>query len=297
VYTIIAIATTYNRINKTLLSISSLYDTFRNNDNFSLKIIIIDDFSTDGTVDAIRDQFVDVDIIQGGGDLYWNQGMIIGLDIAIKENPDYYLIFNDDVVFFQDAFSTLFSTLSKSCDRGATPNLPVIIAGATMDGKGLTSYGGLVRSSIWHPLRFSRATVSNKQVYCDTLNMNCALMTREVVNRCGNLNSAFQHRWGDIDYGLKAVKLDCKILLSSKHVAKCEVNTVRTPFFESRINLKYGILRSFFIFTGFMYEKPSERFVIYRDNAGFLWWLYFSLPYLMFAPRWIYSKYFKNLGS
>ena len=61
--------------------------------------ILIDDGSTDGTSDAVRAAFPDVHIIPGTGDLWCSGAVNLGVEHALKNDPDYILVINDDTVF------------------------------------------------------------------------------------------------------------------------------------------------------------------------------------------------------
>jgi GT2 family glycosyltransferase len=64
-----------------------------------LEKIVIDDGSTDGTSDAIRNSYPDVRIIGGNGELWCSGAVNLGVELAFKGTPDYVLVINDDTVF------------------------------------------------------------------------------------------------------------------------------------------------------------------------------------------------------
>src|SRR5258708_10518044 len=61
--------------------------------------IIIDDGSTDGTSEAIKEYFPNVEIIYGDGNLWCSGAANLGIQRALEYDPDYILLINDDTVF------------------------------------------------------------------------------------------------------------------------------------------------------------------------------------------------------
>ena len=75
---IATLATCHNRIEFTRSSLTSLYNQIDNQKIFSFTHIIVDDGSTDGTLDMISKEFPEVRVIKGDGNLYWAGGMRLG---------------------------------------------------------------------------------------------------------------------------------------------------------------------------------------------------------------------------
>jgi len=65
------------------------------------KLILIDDGSTDGTADMVREYLPDSIVIQGGGNLWWAGALQKGYEWLSKNasNSDVCLIINDDTIF------------------------------------------------------------------------------------------------------------------------------------------------------------------------------------------------------
>ena len=92
----VIILTCYNRKMKTLACIDSIVKT---NKNLNLRFVIVDDNSTDGTKEAVLEKVLDAHVLTGNGSLFWNGGMHMGMEYALKEltDADYYVLINDDV--------------------------------------------------------------------------------------------------------------------------------------------------------------------------------------------------------
>ncbi len=65
-------------------------------DQSDWRVIIIDDASTDGTADAIRQQHPQVELVIGNGDLYWTGGMVAGMRRSLELGADVMIWLNDD---------------------------------------------------------------------------------------------------------------------------------------------------------------------------------------------------------
>ena len=112
---IAVLLTVFNRKTKTLECLQRLYALFPV-EGYKIDIYLTDDGCTDGTPEAIKLQFPQVNIIHGDGDLYWNRGMYKAWQEAAKKNYDFYLWLNDDTFVYSNLFSTILET-SKIKDK------------------------------------------------------------------------------------------------------------------------------------------------------------------------------------
>jgi len=71
---IAVLMTCFNRKEKTVSCLDLL---FRNQlpRGFKLKVYLVNDGCTDGTAEAVVDEFPNVTVIEGDGSLFWNGGM------------------------------------------------------------------------------------------------------------------------------------------------------------------------------------------------------------------------------
>jgi len=62
------------------------------------KTIIVDDGSTDGTAEMLEQEFPEVHVIKGDGNLWWTAATNLGVKYAIENNAEYILTLNNDTI-------------------------------------------------------------------------------------------------------------------------------------------------------------------------------------------------------
>lgn len=209
---IAVLLTTYNRKQKTIACLESLCMQ-QLPPGFAMDIHLTDDNSADGTAQAVRQQFPAVYVYQGTGDLFWAGGMRHTWQRAMRHQPDFYLLLNDDTMLHPQAVSTLLRTSMEQ----ETPSLCI---GSTCDDSGNLSYGGWKLSSalFWK----SRMVHDNaKQVDCDFGNANILLVPKQVAERIGILSDRFTHSLADFDYTLRAKKAGFRLSVPAGFLGSC----------------------------------------------------------------------------
>ncbi len=206
---IAVLLTVHNRKDKTLSCLSRLYNQLLPEEH-ELEVFLTDDGSTDGTSNAVKEQYPLVHIVQGDGNLYWNRGMHKAWEFASnKKKFDYYLWLNDDTHLFKDAIIKLCKCSKQHQDKS-------IIVGATVDiatNKKVT-YGGRIKGLVPKPNGFA--------IEVDYFNGNIVLVPKSVYNTLGNLDNYFTHSKGDFDYGLRAKKNGIKIFQVGEAMGECD---------------------------------------------------------------------------
>lgn len=190
----------FNRKEKTLACIQRLTDQHLP-ETVTLDIHLTDDASPDGTAEAVRTRFPQVNIYQGDGYYYWAGGMRTSWHHARETRPDFYLLLNDDVFLFDDAIARLLAWNERyKQERGNE----TIVVGPTKDGiTGKVSYGGRNTYSKYRP-QYYLVYSDDNYVECDLGDGNIMLVPAAVVDKVGILSEEWTHGLGDHDYTFRA---------------------------------------------------------------------------------------------
>jgi GT2 family glycosyltransferase len=258
----------HNRRQLTLACLRSLYQ--QRDLPASLAVFLVDDGSRDGTSEAVAQEFPQVEVIAGTGQLYWGGGMRLAFEVASRQEFDFHLWLNDDVILDTDAVNTLLATYSEVTGSRAAPT---IIVGAVRDPiSKTTSYSGLRYSSNWHPLRFEKVKPGPVPKRCLTLSGNVVLIPGGVLGMLGGVDSAFVHSFGDEDYGLRLTSSGGQVWVTAQHVGICPRNVVKDP-----TNSLLAMCRNI---RSVKRLPPGEYLLYTRRHGGALWPLLWSGPYV-----------------
>lgn len=271
---IIALTTCHNRRGLTLRALRTLLNQ-NVPSGYRISICVVDGGSTDGTADAVEAEFPQVALLRGSSDLYWAAGMRFGWERYVRRrDPDYLLAFNDDISLYAFALERLLAVggklESQNCDAYA-------VSGAFVNpASGATAYGGAVKSSWWHPLRFRTMSPSDVPQECDTVNMNCTLISRRALHLTGFLADDFVHARADYDFGLRLIRGGGRAVLAPGYIGECSVNDCAGTSLQRDISISEQWRR----LTGVKEQPFRERAVFFRRHGGRFWALYWALPYV-----------------
>ena len=104
----------WNRKIHTLEWLESLSRT----DYANYRILVVDQGSRDGSVEAIRKRFPDVALIENGRNLGYSRGFNVAMERAFGEGADYVLIMNNDAVIDPDTVKELVAVAEMDQRNG-----------------------------------------------------------------------------------------------------------------------------------------------------------------------------------
>jgi GT2 family glycosyltransferase len=251
---IAVLITVHNRKETTLACLRNLYNQ-RLSDDVSIEVYLTDDGCTDGTPEAVRNEFPDVHIINGDGNLFWNRGMYAAWSEAEKKDYDFYLWLNDDTFIYR-------SCLNKLLGESLSNNNSAIIIGATEDeAKTKTTYSGFRNGKLVSPHE------ANRNAGC--FNGNIVLIPQGVFKVLGKNDYKFRHALGDIDYGLRASKANIPMIVCDEYCGSCELHPSIPKWKDATLSLpnRWKALYS----VGGNGANPNEFFYFQRKHKGLVW--------------------------
>ena len=271
---IAVVLTCFNRKDKTEACLEALFRAAeRLADRVRLHIIITDDGSSDGTGEMLRSRFPQVEVLHGDGGLFWNGGMRLAFGRALEQGHDFYLWVNDDTTLFPDCLERLLAThdeLLASTGRGG------LVVGSTCNEEGRVSYGGLRRKPGSKGLKFCLVEPTAQPQFCDSSNGNCLLVSAEAARQLGNLEEAYVHSMGDMDYGLRATKAGIPLWVMPGFVGKCgNDHPLEGSYLDQSLPFSVRWKKA----LSPKELSPRAWGVFCRRHAGLWWPLYWAWPY------------------
>lgn len=214
------VAPVHNRKEITLQCLKSLSRI--NKTGLTIQTFIVDDGSTDGTGDAIREQFPDVEVITGSGDLWFTEGTNIGVRAALRLDPKYILLINDDEVFDEDLVRYLVETAEKNEHSVVGPLLllwdaphKVFQTAPVWD-----TWGGgwkhWQKQTVW--------SVPSRPWKVDLIVGNCVLIPAEAIREVGLMDSSRYPNFGDAEYTRRMQKRGWQLLIDPRARVFCQPN-------------------------------------------------------------------------
>lgn len=205
---IAVLLTCFNRKEKTLRCLNHLFKL-----NNEIDVYLVDDGSTDNTSETIVKEFPQVNLIKGSGNLFWNKGMNLAWEHAAKNNYDYYVWLNDDVVLYENCFEELFYCVTLTESKA-------IISGIieSADKKEIL-YGGFDFQKIIIKPNGKLNSIKN-------LNGNVVVIPKNVYAILGNLDLHYHHDLGDVDYGFRAQNKGIGVYTTRIAIASGEKNDI-----------------------------------------------------------------------
>ncbi len=207
--------TCYNRVETTKKCLKKCFNSLSLIKNCDHDIYLLDDNSPDKTGEIIKKEYPNIYVIYGDGKLFWTGGTRKLWNLAsTKKKYDYYVWLNDDSFLFKNAFKIMYNDIIFK--------KPSILVGTFVSSKQAAkeiTYGGRNNN-------FELLIPSGKPQECTLINGNFVFISKEVFEKISVLNNVFTHNYGDIDYGLRAIKAGFKIFIASYIVGTCDKNKI-----------------------------------------------------------------------
>jgi GT2 family glycosyltransferase len=198
----------WNRKDDTLACLESLsqldYDPF--------EVIVIDNGSTDGSVQAIQERFSAAKILETGKNLGYAEGNNQGALFAQSTDAAYFLFLNNDTVVSRESLKTLIDYAQSSPSIGAVGPKIFYFAKPTT----IWSAGGEIDWKHYMGVMLGYNQIDNggnDQVRkVDYLVGTCLLIKREIWERLGGFDKNYFMYWEELDWCIRAVRSGYELL-------------------------------------------------------------------------------------
>ena len=110
--TVSIVVLNYNNCDDTLACLRSLeHLTY-----LYTEVIVVDNGSTDNTVNAVREQFPNVTLMPTGANLGFTGGNNVAIQYALDKGSEYIMLLNNDTIVAPDMVDVLLNALEQDPD-------------------------------------------------------------------------------------------------------------------------------------------------------------------------------------
>ncbi|HEX9019446.1 MAG TPA: glycosyltransferase family 2 protein [Anaerolineaceae bacterium] len=203
-----------NRRDDTLACLESLAGSSYPNQ----RTIVLDNASTDGSVEAIQSKFPGVQIMPLADNRGYAGNNNVGIRAALEQGADWVFVLNEDIVLDPGCHAGLVEALEGRAEIG--------IAGPMVyhfDEPGVIQSAGGQLDRTWQPVHSGQNEADQGQYSAPRLVdwiSGCAILVRrEVIEQVGALDEQFFYYWEETEWCLRARQSGWKIL----HVPQAKI--------------------------------------------------------------------------
>lgn len=188
VFTIIV---TYNGMKWLEKCLSSL-----RNSTYPTEVVVVDNGSTDGSIDFIREHFPEVHLMESKENLGFGKANNKGISYALKQEADYFFLLNQDAYVFPDTIGNLLNNFKENPEYGVISpiqlkrNLEV----ETIFHSYIACYPHLLGG--YNPLQ----DYKNEVLPIKFTNAALWMISKSCIEKVGGFSPLFYHYGEDVDY-------------------------------------------------------------------------------------------------
>lgn len=211
------------------------------NSSIPLKILAIDNASTDGTPSIIREMFPQIEVIETGENLGFGKANNIGLKRVLEEKADYAFLLNQDAWVEKDTIEKLVEVHKAHPEFGILSPVPYDGNQSNLDYLYAQYYQERINL---------QKEYTNKTYEIEFINAAAWLMSNEIIKSLGGFHPKFKMYGEDKNYIDRIHYLNkWKIGITQKskyfHDRESRKNLEETPkqkLFKSKIRIKVNFL-------------------------------------------------------
>lgn len=211
--------------NRKAVTLRCLNTLANNGDLDRFHVVVVDDGSTDGTTSAIHDQYPEITVLHGDGNLWWTGAICKGMEYAYSQGAKYLIWLNDDTL---PAPHTIHYLITACSDQ-------TIVSAQCYDTSEyvIPTYGGRLKKRL--SLQFLSADLETT-IEADILSGNLVCLPRSVIDSIGYPS----HRqtpqlWADVTYTWRARKSGYVLKVIGNARAVCPSNALEEGWSSSSV--------------------------------------------------------------
>lgn len=270
---VISVILNTNRRQDLLVCLASL----EKSDYLNHKIIVLDNASSDGSVEATEKAFSEVEISKLSRNLGYAGNNNVGIAHAVTQGAEWIFVLNEDTVVAQDCLSKLISAGESDPRIGITGPLVYNHDEALL----IQSAGGRLDRywRAWHLLENELDEGQYSQTHEVDWISGCAIMVRrDVIEEVGALDERFFYYWEETEWCLRAHKQGWRIV----HVPLAKL-------------WHKGVQRDYRPSAGVTYYNTRNRFfAMAKHNAPLVAWLIAWVQTLRTLTIWSIKPTWRN---
>ena len=241
------IIVTYN----SLEDIDDCLGGLKNNSNIKLQITIVDNASSDATVEYVKNHYPHAEVIEN----LTNEGYGFGNNVGLKkylntnQKPDAFLILNPDAVISTEQIIILYRSLNLNKEVGGV--CPLIIDNTEdIDTNYTRSLFGIKRREKYQ--RYDHVLLA------DVLHGSCMLIKPELLQTIGFFNESFFLYAEETEFCGRAIKANYKLLVNT------DIKINHRTDKEERFHAVYYIWRNLFLLANKQFDDYKRAVYILR---------------------------------
>lgn len=237
---VFAIIVTYNGIKWVEKCFNSLQ-----NSSLPIAIIVIDNGSTDGTLEVIKNSFPNIQLIQSEKNLGFGIANNVGIKKAYDAGADYFFLLNQDVWLKDNAIEELIKMAELNDEYAIISPMHLNGTGTTFDYSFSKYIGPQKCKNIYSDIYLNQS--KNKIYPVNFVNAAAWLVTRKCVEKVGGFSPSFFHYGEDDNYCERVLFHQLKIGVCPDTAIFHDREQVKSSnhFFSENILYKRKIIHQF----------------------------------------------------